>query len=87
MFQEYTNLSDEELDEKLEEVVTKIAMASRMGLDNAVEQLVAIKNNIHAELLIRIDTVRFNDINKRTPNSLVIGEDDDADSPPDRLGR
>jgi len=77
MFQEYTNLSEEELDEKLEEITAKIVTADRMCLESAVQQLVAIRDNLQAELMERLDKLRFEDINKRTPDSLVIGEDDD----------
>lgn len=80
MFQEYTNLSEEELDEKLEEITAKIVTADRMGLESAVQQLVAIRDNLQAELMERLDKLRFEDINKRTPDSLVIGEDDDTDA-------
>jgi hypothetical protein len=83
MFQEYTNLSEEELDEKLEEIMAKIVTADRMGLESSVQQLVAIRDNLQAELMERLDKLRFEDINKRTPDSLVIGEDDDADAPTD----
>ena len=81
MFQEYTHLSEEELDEKLEEIMAKIVTADRMGLEGSVQQLVAIRDNLQAELMERLHTLRFDDINKRTPDSLVIGEDDDADAP------
>jgi len=81
MFQEYTNLSEEELDEKLEEIMVKIVTADRMGLEGSVQQLIAIRDNLQAELMERLDRLRFDDINKRTPDSLVIGEDDDADAP------
>ena len=83
MFQEYTNLSEEELDEKLEEIMAKIVTADRMGLEGSVQQLIAIRDNLQAELMERLDRLRFDDINKRTPDSLVIGEDDDADAPTD----
>ena len=81
MFQEYTNLSDEELDEKLEEIMAKIVTADRMGLEGSVQQLIAIRENLQAEMFERLDVLRFSDIDKRTPDSLVIGEDDDADAP------
>ena len=83
MFQEYKNLSDEELDEKLEEIVAKISMVSRMGLEHAVDQLVAIRDNLQLELFERMEVMRFDDINKRTPDSLVIGEDDEPDASTD----
>ena len=55
MFQEYTNLSEEELDEKLEEIMAKIVTADRMGLESSVQQLVAIRDNLQAELMERLD--------------------------------
>lgn len=82
MFQEYTNLSEEELDEKLEEITAKIVTADRMGLESSVQQLVAIRDDLQAELMERLDTLRFNDIDNRTPDSLVIGEEDNGTDAP-----
>lgn len=80
MFQEYTNLSEEELDEKLEEITAKIVAVDRMGLEGSVQQLIAIREALQAELIERLDRLRFDDISKRTPSSLVIGEDDGTDA-------
>lgn len=80
MFQEYTNLSEEELDEKLEEITAKIVTADRMGLEGSVQQLIAIRDTLQAELMERLDKQRLEDLSSRTPDSLVIGEDDGADA-------
>lgn len=83
MFQEYTSLSEEELDEKMEDVMKKINSAYDMGLEGVVEQLQDILEQMQAELLERMDKMRFDMISERTPDSLVIGEDDGTDAPSD----
>jgi hypothetical protein len=83
MFQEYTSLSEEELDEKMEDVMKKINSAHAMGLEGVVEQLQDILEQMQAELLERMDKMRFDMISERTPDSLVIGEDDGNNAPSD----
>ena len=83
MFQEYTSLSEEELDEKMEDVMKKINSAYAMGLEGVVDQLQDILEQMQAELLERMDKMRFDMISERTPDSLVIGEDDGNDAPSD----
>lgn len=83
MFQEYTNLSEEELDEKMENVMKKIHSAHTMGLDDVVSQLKFILENMQMELADRLDKMRFDIISDKTPTSLVIGEDDGRDEPAD----
>lgn len=83
MFQEYTSLSEEELDEKMEDVMKKINSAHAMGLEGVVEQLQDILEQMQAELLERMDKMRFDMISERTPDSLVIGEDDGTNAPSD----
>lgn len=77
MFQEYKNLSEEELDTKMGDVSKKIAMAHSMGLEVVVEQLQNILENLHMELTTRLDQQRFDIINARIPESLIVGEDDE----------
>jgi hypothetical protein len=83
MFQEYTSLSEEELDEKMEDVMKKINSAHAMGLEGVVDQLQDILEQMQAELLERMDKMRFDMISERTPDSLVIGEDDGNNAPSD----
>ncbi len=78
MFQEYKNLSEEELDEKMGEVIHKMNMAHSMGLEGVVDQLQNILENLQMELSARLDQQRFDIINDRTPESLIVGEDDDT---------
>jgi hypothetical protein len=83
MFQEYTSLSEEELDEKMEDVMKKINSAHAMGLEGVVDQLQDILEQMQAELLERMDKMRFDMISERTPDSVVIGEDDGNNAPSD----
>lgn len=80
MFQEYSSLSEEELDEKLEDVMKKINSAHAMGLDGVVEQLQFILENLQSEMTERAEKFRFDAVQERTPDSLVIGEDDGSDA-------
>jgi phosphoenolpyruvate-protein kinase (PTS system EI component) len=81
MLLEYQNLSDEELDGKMEEVMKKMHMASRMGQDSVVEQLQKHFEIMQLEMNERIEKIKFRDINSRTPQSFIVGEDDDTDAP------
>ena len=77
MFQEYKSLSEEELDEKMNEVMQKVNLANSMGLEAAVDQLQGLLEQLQLELTERLDTQRFDMINDRMPESLVVGEDED----------
>ena len=83
MFQEYSSLSEEELDERLEDVMKKINSAHAMGLDGVVEQLQFILENLQLEMSERAEKFRFDAVQERTPDSLVIGEDDGSDASTD----
>lgn len=77
----YHNLSDEELDSKIENITSKINIASRMGQDRVVEQLLGFLEELNFELLERVEGARFKVISDNTPDSFVLGEDDDTDAP------
>ena len=83
MFDDYKSLSEEELDEKIGEVQKKMNMAHQMGLDNVVEQLQFIYENLKLEMDERLNVMRYDIINERIPDSLVIGEDDEPDASAD----
>ena len=83
MYDDYKSLSEEELDEKIGEVQKKMNMAHQMGLDNVVEQLQFIYENLKLEMDERLNVMRYDIINERIPDSLVIGEDDEPDASTD----
>ncbi|MDA9374137.1 DUF4175 domain-containing protein [bacterium] len=83
MLNEYKSLSEEELDEKMEDVMKRMNAAHAMGHDVMLEQLQFILENMQMELTERMDKMRYDMINERMPNSLVIGEDDGKNRPSD----
>jgi len=83
MYNDYTGLSEEELDEKIEDVMTKMNIAHRQGMDHVVEQLNYHLKMLQLELEERLQKMRFDMINDRTPDSFIIGEDNDTDAPAD----
>lgn len=77
MFQEYKSLSEEELDTKMSDILKKINVAHSMGLEDAVNQLQNVLEMLQFELTERLERQRFDIISNRTPESLVVGEDED----------
>lgn len=80
---QYHNLSEEELDSKIEDVTKKINMAARMGQDAIVDQLQTFLEELNLEMQERLEVMRFAMVNDNTPESLILGEDDDTDAPAD----
>lgn len=79
---DYSNFSEEELDEKILDVQNKMSLAFQQGHEGVVQQLSFILEQLNYELQQRLEDERSNAIVDRTPDSLIIGEDiedDDAD--------
>tara|TARA_B100001057_G_C22822382_1_gene939941 strand:+ start:514 stop:777 length:264 start_codon:yes stop_codon:yes gene_type:complete len=76
MLNDYTNLPDEDLDKKIADVQNKMNLAFKMGQTKVIEQLEFRLDELKLELSERLEKDRFDIINKRTPDSLIIGEDD-----------
>jgi len=83
MYNDYSSLSEEELDEKMEDVMKKMNIAHRQGMDNVVLQLQYHLDILRMELNERLERMRFDIINERTPDSFIIGEDNDTDASTD----
>lgn len=83
MYNDYTNLSEEELDEKMQDVMSKINIAHRQGLEQVVDQLQHHLDMLKLEMDERLQKMRFELINERTPESFIIGEDNDTDASTD----
>jgi hypothetical protein len=83
MYNDYSSLSEEELDEKMEDVMRKINIAHRQGMDHVVQQLQYHLGMLRLELNERLERMRFDIINDRTPDSFIIGEDNDTDASTD----
>lgn len=79
MYNDYQSLTDDELDEKMEALMKKINIAYRLGQEQVVLQLQHHLQMMQFELGERLDRMRFDQINERTPESFIIGEDHDPD--------
>ena len=58
-------------------------LAWKMGQTKVIEQLEFRLDELKLELSERLEKERFDIINKRTPDSLIIGEDDGKSEDPD----
>ena len=76
MLNDYKSLADEDLDKKIADVEKKMNMAYKMGNYQVLEQLQFRMEELKLELSERLEKERFEIINQRTPDSLIIGEDD-----------
>lgn len=76
MLNDYKSLADEDLDKKIAEVQNKMNLAYKMGQHKVLEQLEFRLEELKLELSERLEIQRFDIINQRTPDSLIIGEDD-----------
>lgn len=76
MLNDYKSLADEDLDKKIADVQNKMNLAFKMGQTKVIDQLEFRLEELKLELSERLEKERFDIINKRTPDSLIIGEDD-----------
>ena len=76
MLNDYKSLADEDLDKKIAQVQNKMNLAYNMGQHKVLEQLEFRLEELKLELSERLEIQRFDIINQRTPDSLIIGEDD-----------
>ena len=78
MLNDYKSLSEEDLDKKIADVQKKMNLAFKMGHAQGLEQLEFRLTELKIEMSERLERQRFDIINQRTPDSLIIGEDDDG---------
>jgi len=78
MLNDYKSLSEEDLDKKIADVQKKMNLAFKMGHAQVLEQLEFRLTELKIEMSERLERQRFDIINQRTPDSLIIGEDDDG---------
>ena len=82
MLNDYKSLSEEDLDKKIADVQKKMNLAFKMGHAQVLEQLEFRLTELKIEMSERLERQRFDIINQRTPDSLIIGEDDGQSDDP-----
>jgi hypothetical protein len=76
LLQDYTKLSEEELDAKIEDVTKKLDIAYSMGQGPIVDQLIFHLDNLKMELGDRLEKQRFDIITHKTPEQYNVTDDD-----------
>ena len=82
MLNDYKSLSEEDLDKKIADVQKKMNLAFKMRQAQVMEQLEFRLTELKIEMSERLERQRFDIINQRTPDSLIIGEDDGQSTDP-----
>ena len=69
---DYSKLTEEELDSKIQDVMQKLDIAYSMGQGPVVDQLVFHLDNLKMELGDRLEKQRFDIITHKTPEEYNI---------------
>jgi len=76
LLQDYTKLTEEELDAKIEDVMKKLDIAYSMGQGPVVDQLIFHLDNLKMELGDRLEKQRFDIITHKVPEQYNVTDDD-----------
>ena len=76
LLEDYSKLSEEELDAKIEDVTKKLDIAFSMGQQAVVDQLIFHLDNLKLELGDRLEKQRFDIITHKTPEQYNITDDE-----------
>ena len=76
LLQDYTKLTEEELDAKIEDVMKKLDIAYSMGQGLIVDQLVFHLDNLKMELGDRLEKQRFDIVTHKVPEQYNITDDE-----------
>ena len=74
--EDYSKLTEEELDSKIQDVMQKLDIAYSMGQGPVVDQLVFHLDNLKMELGDRLEKQRFDIITHKTPEEYNITDDE-----------
>ena len=76
LLEDYTKLSEEELDSKIEDVMKKLDIAYSMGQGPIVDQLIFHLDNLKLELGDRLEKQRFDIVTHKTPEQYNVTDDE-----------
>ncbi len=76
LLEDYTKLSEEELDSKIEDVMKKLDIAYSMGQGPVVDQLIFHLDNLKLELGDRLEKQRFDIVTHKTPEQYNVTDDE-----------
>ena len=73
---EYSKLTEEELDEKIQDVMKKVDIAYSMGHAAVVDQLLFHLDNLKMALGDKLEKQRFEVLQGKLPNQFSLTDDD-----------
>jgi|TARA_R110001606_G_scaffold361401_1_gene514502 hypothetical protein len=73
---DYNKLSEEELDEKIQDILKKVDMAYSMGQGPVVDQLLFHLDNLKMALGDKLEKQRYEMIQGKLPEQFSITDDD-----------
>lgn len=76
---DYSKLTEDELDEKIQDVLEKVEVCYRMGHGPTLDQLLFHLENLKMELGDKLEKKRFELIQGRIPETLTITDDEDEE--------
>jgi|TARA_R110000765_G_scaffold74273_1_gene145541 hypothetical protein len=76
---DYSKLTEDELDEKIQDVLAKVEACYKMGHGAALDQLLFHLDSLKLELGDKLEKQRFELIQGRTPDTLTITDDDEEE--------
>jgi hypothetical protein len=79
---DYSKLTEDELDEKIQDVLEKVEVCYRMGHGPTLDQLLFHLENLKMELGDKLEKKRFGLIQGRTPDVLTVTDDDEEEELP-----
>jgi len=74
---DYSKLTEDELDEKIRDVLEKVEGCYKMGHSAALDQLLFHLDNLKMELGDKLEKKQFELIQGRTPDTLTITDDEE----------
>ena len=80
VLEDYEKLTEDELDEKISDILKKIDIAYSMGHEVALQQLLFHLENMKMELGTKLEKQRFEMIQGKTPEEYNI-TDEEIDKP------
>ena len=75
LLEDYSLLSEDELDEKINDILKKIEIAYSMGHSVALQQLEFHLENMKLELGAKLEKQRFDLIQEKTPEEYTVTDD------------
>ena len=75
LLEDYSLLSEDELDEKISDILKKIEIAYSMGHSVALQQLEFHLENMKLELGAKLEKQRFDLIQEKTPQEYTVTDD------------